>query len=628
AHQPQVERLDGDQLRARMAVVVVDHASEPSYAVVGVRARAAIDKRSRLVTLDDVAVERAQWAAPPRDEELEAAVTRDLPPLVATIALDRLVVELAAERARFGDRPPRLRNDPPRIFVSTQLAVLVPIDGDAVWRKASERFDRLVNTRALILFDRARRWLYLYVGDTWYRSRSLGGSWRTATLLPSGIEGIRTQLVERALVDLLDAPGSALSRALSVGRVPNIYVSTGPAELLTFDGPPRLEAIADTNLSFVANTDADLLVDGADGRYYALLSGRWFRAHSLDGPWQFVAAGELPRDFARIPPEHEKAGVLAAVPGTDLAAEALVVDEVPDTVTVRVADATLQVRYDGVPLFAPLDGTLLRYAVNSATPVLELTAPLTGDGLYYALADGVWFSAATADGPWRVATSVPGAVYDIPASAPLHFVTYVRVYGGTAEQVRVGYRPGYFGACRSSDGVVVFGSGYEHRPYVGSVWIGRPATYGFAARWQPGLGWTLGGDVGVARAAFRPWWEPAHGAVARADAAAFADERADLYARWAPAIVAPAQPAIDIEVPGGGDDLYAGADGRVYRVRGNAWERYAAEGWQAATATSLQASSGKGLARDELRAFQCEREARQRGQARWELYRVTANAVP
>ncbi|MGZ3439485.1 MAG: hypothetical protein ACXVDD_08210, partial [Polyangia bacterium] len=169
AHQPQVERLDGDQLRARVAVVVVGPRSAPSYGVIGMRARAAIDKRSRLVTLDDVAVERAQWAEPPRDEELEAAVKRDLPPLVATIALDRLVVELAAERARFGDRAPRLRNDPPRIFVSTQLAVLVPIDGDAVWRKASERFDRLVNTRALILFDRARRWLYLYVGDTWYR---------------------------------------------------------------------------------------------------------------------------------------------------------------------------------------------------------------------------------------------------------------------------------------------------------------------------------------------------------------------------------------------------------------------------------------------------------------------------
>jgi hypothetical protein len=258
--------------------------------------------------------------------------------------------------------------------------------------------------------------------------------------------------------------------------------------------------------------------------------------------------------------------------------------------------------------------------------VLELSAPLAGDGLYYALADGVWFSGTRPDGPWRVATAVPAIIYDIPASAPLHFVTYAHVYGATAEVARVGYTPGYFGACRSSDGVVVFGTGYEHAPYVGSVWIGRPATYGFRARWEPGLGWRLGGDRRTASASFRPWWEPAQTVVA-AGAEPFADERVDLYAHW-PRVPAPRAPALDVEVATGGDELFAGADDRVYRVRGAAWERWAPEGWKVASTLSLQAATGPASARDELRALERERDARRRGQARWDRYRKTSTALP
>ena len=36
-------------------------------------------------------------------------------------------------------------------------------------------------------------------------------------------------------------------------------------------------------------------------------------------------------------------------------------------------------------------------------------------------------------------------IYTIPANSPLHYVTYVRVYGSTNEEVYVGYTPGYYG---------------------------------------------------------------------------------------------------------------------------------------------------------------------------------------
>ena len=41
----------------------------------------------------------------------------------------------------------------------------------------------------------------------------------------------------------------------------------------------------------------------------------------------------------------------------------------------------------------------------------------------------MWFVAATPQGPWLVASAVPAAIYTIPPTSPLYYVTYVRIYG-------------------------------------------------------------------------------------------------------------------------------------------------------------------------------------------------------
>ena len=47
---------------------------------------------------------------------------------------------------------------------------------------------------------------------------------------------------------------------------------------------------------------------------------------SLYGPWGFVAPGQLPADFKRIPPDGPKANILASVPGTPMAQEAVIAE--------------------------------------------------------------------------------------------------------------------------------------------------------------------------------------------------------------------------------------------------------------------------------------------------------------
>jgi hypothetical protein len=75
--------------------------------------------------------------------------------------------------------------------------------------------------------------------------------------------------------------------------------------------------IEGTSLQYVANTRADVFMEPTDQELYLLSSGRWFRSWRTEGPWQRVASGELPADFARIPDGSPKARVVKlAMAGT------------------------------------------------------------------------------------------------------------------------------------------------------------------------------------------------------------------------------------------------------------------------------------------------------------------------
>ena len=115
--------------------------------------------------------------------------------------------------------------------------------------------------------------------------------------------------------------------------------------------------------------------------------------------------------------------------------EAVIAAHIPQTATVSRRDVKLNPpQFDGEPQFKPLEGTSLEYVANTATPIIRVDA-----NTFYAVENGVWFKAAAVKGPWIVADSVPGVIYTIPPSAPLHYVTYVKIYGSAyrrAEQSR------------------------------------------------------------------------------------------------------------------------------------------------------------------------------------------------
>jgi hypothetical protein len=199
-----------------------------------------------------------------------------------------------------------------------------------------------------------------------------------------------------------------------------------------------------------------------------------------------VPADELPASFADIPPASDIGGLRTSVAGTPEAEDALLDAKIPQTAAISRKDASLEVEYDGQPKFEAIPETSVAYAVNTATQVLKI------DNRYYAVDNGVWFTSASAQGPWAVADEIPqDEIAKIPPSSPVYNTTYVQIYDSTPEVVYVGYTPGYLWSYPYY-GVPVYGTGWIYPPYMGPIYYPRPPTWGFHVGYNPWTGWNFG----------------------------------------------------------------------------------------------------------------------------------------
>jgi len=277
---------------------------------------------------------------------------------------------------------------------------------------------------------------------------------------------------------------------------PAIVTATEPTELVATQGPPKWTTTAGGKLLYVQNTETPWIRETEGKDNYVLISGRWFRSQSLQGPWSFARADSLPASFQEIPPDSPIGGVRSSIALTVEAQDAVLDLQIPQTTAVVRSQTTFTAKYDGEPKFLAIPGTLVAYATNTPSSVLHV------GGAYYACDNAVWFKATSPQGPWIVADSIPrDEIAKIPPSVPVYPVTYVHVYGSTPEVVYVGYTPGYVGAYPYY-GAPVYGTGYAYPPYVGTVYYPYPVTYGVSATYNPYVGYGMGTTFGTAFFAF------------------------------------------------------------------------------------------------------------------------------
>ena len=506
-YQPQVNTWVGNQIDFRSALAIMPKGGKKeSFGVIFATARTQVDKVTRTVVFENLKITKSDFPTlPDHGASYAAELQTEVANKVRTIALDRLTASLALN----GVKPPTVpvQNNPPQIIVSESPAILVPIDGTPVLKAVpgNSRFQRVINTHALILQGGLGDNFYIHVFDGWLTAGSLNGPWTQANIVPIGMDSVAQSLGKAGTVDLLAGAPNASPKPSLANGVPKIITSQVPAELIVFNGQPDFVPINGTLLLWASNTTADVFIDTVTNAYFVLISGRWFTAPGMGGPWSFVANDALPADFAHIPPGSLASAVLPTVAGTPQAQEALIENSIPQTATVkRVNGPTFTPSFDGAPQYSPIPGTPLSYVANSSVPVIQVSA-----NAYYAVQAGVWFTAPAITGPWTVATSVPDVIYTIPPSSPIYYVTYVRIYESTTQYVYVGYTPGYLGTVVSPYGTVVYGTGYVYYPWVGTVWYPPPYTYGYAAApvYNPYVGFTWGFAVGLATAAWAtPYW--------------------------------------------------------------------------------------------------------------------------
>src|SRR5437899_3384748 len=469
-YQPQVDDWKNFQeLTWRMAVSLTPKGGKEVVGVVEMKGNTDVDNVAKVVVITNPEVTGTYFPSMDQatKEKMEQSFKTFVPPMIS-ISLHRLIASVPVQQAPAGVQ---LNNDPPKIFVGYRPSILLNVDGEPALSdvpKTNLKF--VLNTQWPLFFDNGNSTYYLAVGQQWLTTNSLEGQWSVTKKLPPDMSKVAQEKQWSALKKVIPPP------AKSGGVTPAVFYSDKPAEVILFDGQPVYAQIPDTQLTYATNTNSVVFVFTPTQQFYYLTAGRWFSAMDLQGPWTY-ATSDLPADFAKIPPSSPASGILASVPGTDEAKDAVLLAQVPTTMTVKPAEAQAKVKveYGGDPKFEPIKGTSMAYATNTQDKVIKV-----GD-VYYLCLQGVWFMSPNPQGPWTTAASVPQEIYTIPLSSPVYNVTYVTQTAEPDGTIQASYTAGYLGAFilgAATGAIIANGSGYWWPPYAYGAYYPYPATYG------------------------------------------------------------------------------------------------------------------------------------------------------
>ena len=476
-YQPQPESLKGNILSGRSAFSASESPdSELVFGVFWFSATMMTDRDDRMLTLESIKITDVKLPGvedQTKISQLKQLLETEIPLWGLESTIDEVNATLETNQVEVSED---LNNDPPQIFYSEEPTLLLLFDGEPKIEQDKDlKMERAINTPYLILKALEDKKYYLYAGQGWYASSQIKDGYSLTTSLPKSIKAVDDQ-IKKEQTEQPNKNANAPKKVIS---------STKPAELIQSDGKADFATIQGTSLLYVSNSEDNIFRYLENQKYYLLLSGRWYAAGKLEGPWEYIPAEEIPADFAKIPETSPKADVLASVPGTQASLDAIHDAQVPQTAKVDRAKATTQVKYDGEPKFEPIKGTSMELAMNTSSTVIKSGKE------YFAVDNGVWFIASNPMGPWKVSDKRPEDVEDIPATSPAYNVKYVYIYETTPEVVYVGYTPGYMGSYVYGP-TVVYGTGYYYNPWYGPYYYPRPVTYGFSMHYNPWTGWSMG----------------------------------------------------------------------------------------------------------------------------------------
>ena len=219
----------------------------------------------------------------------------------------------------------------------------------------ADHVERVINTPALLVRDPAESKFTRYrqplslscVSDRWPVALVQSPPAQISALTPTNAPA---------------AAGHRFSRA-------RIIVSTTPAELLLTSGLPDFRPIRGTRCSR-RRTRTACCFNPPKSRRLTCCPGPVVQGDVALRAVDLRAAGFAGGFPPRFPPTRRKRWRWLA-PDTQQAELALVVNTVPTTATVNRHTAKIDLKYDGLPQFKPIEGTTMSYAVNAQLPVIR-----------------------------------------------------------------------------------------------------------------------------------------------------------------------------------------------------------------------------------------------------------------
>jgi hypothetical protein len=183
-------------------------------------------------------------------------------------------------------------------------------------------------------------------------------------------------------------------------------------------------------------------------------------------------------------------------------------------------------------------------------------------------------------------------------TSPLHYVTYVRVYGATPTVVYVGYTPGYLGTIVTPDGVVVYGTGVVYTPWVGSVWYPPPPTYGTgtAFAWGATTGFVMGA---MTTAAVWGCCASSSTTTVNVNKTTYNYNNGNVYSNWSKTTATSgdksatvySSPDSKVVTNNQNNNVYASHDGNVYKKQDGTWDKWnGSNGWQPVNTSGTSAT--------------------------------------
>jgi hypothetical protein len=486
-YQPQVQSWTNQkQILAWSAVSYTPTgAKEPALGTIKIEGPTSVSVDERVVSLDMKITEYNFKTLSPEQVKTLVADVNALPQRQRVLDLDRVTAAISKSPLAVKNVE-GIKADPPTVYSSQAPAILINLDGEPIWSPIKDVDLRYaVNTNWDLFEHGPTKTYYLRNEQSWIQATAITGPWSPVTSkLPDSFSKLPAD------DNWKDVKAALPGKKLNSKSMPKVFYTTTPAELIVLEGQPSYLAVQGAPmLLWVNNTESDLFRMGKSGDFYFLVAGRWFRAASLDGPWTF-ATPTLPEDFKEIPVEHPRSRVLASVPGSPQATEAVLLAQIPRTARVNKKELKApDVQYaGGKPEVKPIDGSKgVQQVVNTDKDIIKF-----GD-LYYMCFQGVWFVSKAAEGPWEVAENIPKEVYTIPTSSPVHHVTYVTVEEDDDDEwVTFAYVAAYTGLMVGW-GCAMWGSGWYYPPYgyyggFYPIYYPYPHTYGMGAWYNPYTG--------------------------------------------------------------------------------------------------------------------------------------------